>query len=71
MNASNGTLGWVTESNSVESLTGAITSGAFTGTPIALGYVTTLNTGTSTARHRVTAQQFVNTQALTVSENFG
>jgi hypothetical protein len=70
LNPSNGTL-TVTESNGTELVSGTVTSGALTGFPISLAYVTTANTGTGTTKHPVTAQSFVNTQSLQLTQNNG
>lgn len=70
LNPSSGTL-TVTESAGIESVYGTITSGAFTGSPIHFAYRTTANTGTGTKKHPVTAQTFVNTQALQLTQDNG
>ncbi len=70
LNPSNGTL-TVTESGGIESVYGTITSGAFTGEPIHFAYHTTTNKGTGTKKHPVTAQAFVNTQSLQLTQNDG
>jgi hypothetical protein len=70
LNPSNGTL-TVTESNGTEHVSGTVTSGALTGSPISLAYVTTGNTGTGAKKHPVTAQTFVNTQSLQLTQNEG
>jgi hypothetical protein len=69
-NPSNGTLS-VTDVNGLETISGSVTSGFDTGTPIALQYVTTHNTGRGTALKPVIAQSYVNTQPLTLARNFG
>jgi hypothetical protein len=69
-NPSNGTLS-VTDANGVETISGTVTSGFDTGSPLALQYVTTHNTGRGTARKPVINQSFVNTQPLTLSKNTG
>jgi hypothetical protein len=69
-NPSDGTL-TVTDANGVKTIRGTVTSGFDTGSALSLGYVTTGNTGNGTARKPVTAQTFVNTQSLTLSENEG
>jgi hypothetical protein len=69
-NPSNGTLS-VTDANGVETISGTVTSGFDTGSPLALQYVTTHNTGRGTALKPVTAQTYVNTQSLTLSRNTG
>jgi hypothetical protein len=70
LNPSNGTLA-VTESGGIESVSGTITSGALTGSPIHFAYRTTTNTGTGTKRHPVIAQAFVNTLPLQLTQNDG
>jgi hypothetical protein len=69
-NPSNGTLS-VTDANGVETISGTVTSGFDTGSPLALQYVNTHNTGRGTALKPVTAQSYVNTQSLTLSRNTG
>jgi hypothetical protein len=68
LNPSNGTV-TVTESGGTESVNGMVTSGAFTGSPISVTLKTTANTGTGTKRHPVTAQTFVNTTPLQLTQN--
>lgn len=70
LNPSNGTL-TVTESGGIESVNGTITSGALTGSPVHFAYRTTTNTGTGSKKHPVTAQAFVNTQPLQLTQNEG
>jgi len=70
LNPSNGTL-TVTESNGTELVSGTVTSGALTGFPVRVTYLTTGNTGTGTKKHPVTAQSFVNTQSLQLTQNEG
>jgi len=70
LNPSNGTL-TVTESNGTEVVRGTVTSGALTGSPISLSYLTTTNTGAGTKKHPITAQAFVNTQSLQLTQNNG
>ena len=69
-NPSNGTLS-VTDANGLETISGSVTSGFDTGSPLALQYVTTHNTGRGTALKPVIAQSYVNTQPLTLSKNTG
>jgi hypothetical protein len=69
-NPSDGRL-TVTGTNGAETISGTVTSGFDTGSELSLGYVTTGNTGNGTARKPVTAQAFVNTRSLTLSENEG
>lgn len=68
LNPSNGTL-TVTESGGIESVSGTVTSGALTGSPIHFAYQTTTNTGAGTKKHPVKAQTFVNTQPLQLTQN--
>jgi hypothetical protein len=68
LNPSNGTL-TVTESGGTELVNGTITTGAFPGSPVHFAYQTTTNTGTGTKKHPVTAQAFVNTQPLQITQN--
>jgi len=68
LNPSNGTL-TVTGSGGIESVSGTITSGALTGSPVHFAYRTTTSTGTGTKKHPVTAQAFVSTQPLQVTQN--
>jgi hypothetical protein len=70
LNPSSGTL-TVIESAGIESVYGTITSGGLTGSPIHFAYRTATNTGTGTKKHPVTAQTFVNTQALQLTQNDG
>jgi len=53
------------------SVTGTITSGAFTGAPISLGLVPTTHVGSGSKAHPLKSQSLVNTTPLTVSRNFG
>jgi hypothetical protein len=69
-NPSDGNL-TVSDSNGIESVSGTVTSGFDTGSPLALQYVTTHSTGRGTALKPVTAQNYVNTQSLTLSRNTG
>jgi hypothetical protein len=69
-NPSTGTLS-VTDSNGMENVSGTVTSGADTGTALAMQYVTTHNTGKGTKKHPVTKQAYINTQSLTLSRNEG
>ena len=61
----------MSDSNGIESVSGTVTSGFDTGSPLALQYVTTHSTGRGTALKPVTAQNYVNTQSLTLSRNTG
>ena len=61
----------MTDANGVETISGTVTSGFDTGSPLALQYVNTHNTGRGTALKPVTAQSYVNTQSLTLSRNTG
>jgi hypothetical protein len=70
VNPSTGTLHVIT-SNGAEMVTGLITGGAFTNSPISFAYLPTLNTGLGTRLHPVTAQQFINTQPLLIRHNNG
>jgi hypothetical protein len=70
LNPSNGTLS-VTDSNGFEVVRGTITSGALTGSPVGLTYLTTTSTGSGSKKHPVTAQAFVNSQPLQVTQNEG
>jgi hypothetical protein len=70
LNPSNGTL-TVTQSNGAELVAGTITNGAFTGSPMHLAFVITGNTGNGSRNRPVTAQTFVNSQPLQVTQNLG
>lgn len=70
LNPSNGTL-TVTEANGTEMVRGTVTSGALVGSPISLSYITTGNTGSGASGNPVTAQTFVNTQPLNLTQNNG
>jgi hypothetical protein len=67
LNPSVGTLA-ITESNGSEIVSGSVTSGALMGRTLNLAYVNTLNSGKG---KKVSSQQFVNTQSLTLSRNGG
>lgn len=69
-NPSNGTIS-VIDDNGVETVSGSVTSGAWTSAEVAGQYVTTGNTGKGTVKKPVKAQTYVNTQSLNLSENFG
>jgi hypothetical protein len=69
-NPSNGNL-TVTESNGLETISGAVTSGFDTGTAFALQYVITGKKGSGSALHPVVSQTYTNTQPLTLSRNEG
>jgi hypothetical protein len=67
---STGTVG-VTDVSGTEELSGSITSGPFTGGVIAVDYLPTGQTGSGTAAKPVTAQSYINSTNLTVTENDG
>ena len=69
-NPSNGTIS-VTEANGLETVSGSVTSGAWTSAVVSGQYVITGKTGKGTVAKPVKAQTYVNTQALNLSENFG
>jgi hypothetical protein len=69
-NPSNGTLS-ATESNGVETVSGTVTSGFETGAVVNAQYALTGHTGKPKSAKGVTAESFVNTQSLTLSENIG
>jgi hypothetical protein len=61
----------VTDTNGTESLSGTVTSGAFTQSVLGLGLLTTSHAGKGTKKSPVTSQLFTSTQPLTVSDNVG
>lgn len=67
---SQGTAG-VTDVNGTDELSGSITSGPYTGGVIQADYLPTHQTGKGTAAKPVTAQTYINTTSLTVTENDG
>jgi hypothetical protein len=67
---STGTLS-TTESNGVETVFGTVTSGYETGAGVTLQYALTGHTGKPKSTQGVTAETFVNTQALDLSVNTG
>jgi hypothetical protein len=69
-NPSTGTLS-TTESNGVETVSGTVTSGFETGAGVTLQYALTGHTGKPKSTKGVTAETFVNTQALDLSVNTG
>ncbi|HEY2576970.1 MAG TPA: hypothetical protein VGI74_11735 [Streptosporangiaceae bacterium] len=69
-NPSNGSIS-VTEANGLETVSGSVTSGAWTSAVLGGQYVTTGNTGKGTVTKPVKAQTYTNTQPLNLSENFG
>jgi hypothetical protein len=69
-NPSNGTL-TVTDSNGLENVSGAVSSGFETTAPVAMQYVVTSSKGLGTKLHPITSQNYINTQSLTLSENTG
>ncbi len=69
-NPSNGNL-TISEANGVETVSGAVSSGFETGSPVQMQYVISGQKGKGTAGHLITSQSYVNTQALTLSQNEG
>ena len=67
---SEGTAG-VVDTSGTEELSGSITSGPYTGGEIAVDYLPTGQTGKGTTAKPVTAQTYINSANLTVSENDG
>ena len=60
-----------TSKNGVITVTGTITSGAFTGAPFSLSLVPTTHKGSGSKAHPLKSQSLVNTTPLNVSRNFG
>lgn len=69
-NPSNGNL-TVTESNGLETVSGAVTSGFDTGTALSFQYVITGKRGSGSALHPVVSQTYTNTQPLALARNEG
>jgi hypothetical protein len=69
-NPSTGTLS-TTESNGVETVSGTVTGGYETGAEVTLQYALTGHTGKPRSTKGVTAETFVNTQALDLLVNTG
>jgi hypothetical protein len=60
-----------TASTAPYTVSGTITSGAFTSAQLSTSLLPTTQTGTGTSRHPVTGQQYVNTTPLAARVNFG
>jgi hypothetical protein len=71
LNPSNGTITISSGTRGSYSLSGTVTSGAFTGEPFQGAYVVTGMTGTGRKHDPVTAQTIVNTAPIETLENIG
>jgi hypothetical protein len=71
LNPSNGTITITTVAKGQYAIGGVVTSGAWTGTSMSSGYVVTGTTGTGKKHDPITAQNFVNTSALSLGRNGG
>lgn len=71
LNPSNGTLSVNGVNGGADTVSGQITSGAYTSAQLSSGILAVAHTGAGTKAHPIKAQQFVNTLAFNASENFG
>jgi hypothetical protein len=71
LNPSNGTITITTTSQGVYTVSGTVTSGAWTGSSLSTGYVVTGTQGTGSKRDPIVKQNIVNTAAFSLSRNGG
>ena len=71
LNPSNGTVTISNTTQGVYTVSGSVTSGAWTGTSLSTGYVVTSTQGTGSKLNPITEQNFVNTAALNLGRNNG